>query len=157
MFGTIRTLILGANARAEEQFRDIYSIELIEQKIREAQSGLKAAKVSLAGLIQRQRREADHVARLDARVSDMEMRVRDALKANKDALAKEGAAAIAQMENELNMRRETLRRLETRVLRLESSVEKAHRRMEDLKQGAIAARALRREQEMQVRLGHTGD
>ncbi|MEP1537232.1 MAG: PspA/IM30 family protein [Paracoccaceae bacterium] len=157
MFGTIRALILGANARAEEQVRDIYSIELIEQKIREAQSGLKAAKVSLAGLIQRQRREADHVIKLEGRVIDMEMRVRDALKAEKDALAKEGATAIAQMENELTMRRETLRKLETRVMRLDSSVEKAHRRMEDLKQGAIAARALRREQEMQVRLGHSGD
>ncbi len=157
MFGTIRTLILGANARAEEKVRDIYSVELIEQKIREAQVGLKAAKVSLAGLIQRQRREAEHVANLEARTIDMERRVKDALDADRESLAKEGAMAIAQMENELTLRRDTLRKLETRVMRLEGSVETAHRRMEDLKQGAMAARALKREQEMQVRLGHTGD
>jgi len=40
MLGTFRTLIAGANARAEETVRDIYSIELIDQKIREATSSL---------------------------------------------------------------------------------------------------------------------
>ena len=30
MFGTMRTLFIGANARAEEQLRDTYAIELFE-------------------------------------------------------------------------------------------------------------------------------
>ena len=54
MFDTFRTLIVGANARAEERVRDIYSIELIDQKIREATTSLKGAKVSLA-VIRRRR------------------------------------------------------------------------------------------------------
>lgn len=32
MFGTLRTLILGANARAEETLRDTHAVELIDQK-----------------------------------------------------------------------------------------------------------------------------
>ena len=57
MLTTMRTLFLGASARAEEQVRDHFSIELIDQKVREAQAQLKAAKVGLASLIQRKRSE----------------------------------------------------------------------------------------------------
>ena len=55
MLGTFKTWITGANARAEEQVRDVYAIELIDQKIREAEGSVKAAKATLASLIQRQR------------------------------------------------------------------------------------------------------
>ena len=156
MFGTLRTLINGANARAEEQLRDIYSIELIEQKIREATTSLKAAKVSLAGLIQRKRSEERQADALKTRISDLVVRTKAAVKAEEDALAMEAANAIATMENELVMRQETIQRLETRVMRLEGSVETAHRRLVDLKQGAIAAKSVRREQTLQTRLGHAG-
>lgn len=156
MFGTLKTLILGEAARAENAVREAYSVELIEQKIREAQAGLKAAKVSLAGLIQRKRREAEQVSALESRISDMEDRVRAALEAGSEKLAREGAAAIAQMETERDTRVATLSTLEARALRLEGSVEAAHRRINDLKQGALAARAVKREQSLQRRLGHTG-
>ncbi|MEL6587072.1 MAG: PspA/IM30 family protein, partial [Pseudomonadota bacterium] len=43
----------------------------------------------------------------------------------------------------------------TRVLRLRQSVEAGHRRLIDLRQGAQAARVLRREQDMQIRLRTT--
>lgn len=157
MFSTLRTLIVGANARAEDRVRDIYSIELIEQKIREATTSLKAAKVSLAGLIQRKRAEERQAEGLNDRIRDLTARVKSALDAGDDALAAEAAQAIATMENELELRRETIRRLDTRVIRLEGSVEAAHRRLTDLKQGAIAAKGIRREQDLQARLGHTGD
>lgn len=156
MFGTLRTLIAGANARAEEHVREIYSIELIEQKIREANTSLKAAKVSLAGLIQRKRAEGRQVQALEERIADLMERTGKAVRAGEEALANEAALAIATMENELGVRRETLQRLESRILRLEGSVETAHRRLTDLKQGAIAAKAVQREQQIQSRLGHNG-
>lgn len=157
MFNTLRTLVNGANARAEEAVRDIYSIELIEQKIREATTSLKAAKVSLAGLIQRKRAEERQAETLQSRINDLIARTKEALDAQETALAEEAAAAIATMENELAIRHQTIQRLESRVMRLEASVETAHRRLTDLKQGAIAAKAIRREQQLQSRLGHRGD
>lgn len=157
MFNTIKTLIAGANARAEERVRDVYSVELIEQKIREASHGLKGAKVTLAGLIQRKRSEQRHIVGLVERVGDLELRAKEAIVAGREDLAQEAAQAIASMENELMLRNQTVERLEARVVRLEGSVAAAHRRLEDLKQGAVAARAIKREQAMQMRLGHTGD
>ena len=155
MFTTIRTLFLGAEARAEERVRKTYSIELIDQKIREAQQGLQAAKAGLASLIQRQRSEERQIALLEGRVTDLTGRARAALEVGREALANEAAEAIAEMENELALRRETVQRLEARVMRLRRTVETTNRRIIDLKQGAIAARAVRQEQTIQTRIQTT--
>ncbi|MGB3316252.1 MAG: PspA/IM30 family protein [Albidovulum sp.] len=155
MFTTIRTLFLGAEARAEERVRKTYSIELIEQKIREAQQGLQAAKAGLASLIQRQRSEEKQITLLQGRVTDLTGRAKAALEGGREALATEAAEAIAEMENELALRRETVLRLEARVMRLRRTVETTNRRIIDLKQGAIAARAVRQEQTIQTRIQTT--
>lgn len=155
MFTTIRTLFQGAGARAEERVRDVYSIELIDQKIREAQAGLQAAKTGLASLIQRQRSEARHVDGLEVRIADLTGRAQAALAGGNEALAGEAAEAIAELENERTLRRETVARLDARILRLRQTVETTNRRIIDLKQGAIAARAARQEQAIQSRIRTT--
>ena len=51
MLSTFRTLFVGANARAEDRLRDVYAIELIDQKIRETETQVHVAKSTLASLI----------------------------------------------------------------------------------------------------------
>jgi phage shock protein A len=155
MFTTLRTLFDGANARADERLRDTYAIELIDQRIREAEANLAAAKVTLASLIQRERSERRMAETLDKRIATLTTRAAEALDAKRDDLAREAAISIADMENERTRRHATIERLETRVEQLQASVETAHRRIVDLKQGAITARAIRREQAMQTRLNRT--
>jgi len=153
MFRTIATLIDGSSARAEDRLRDHFCIELIDQKIREAEAGLKSAKFALASLIQRERAETRQLTALQSRIADLMARTGQALEAGREDLAQEAAEAIAQMENEADLRRGTVQRLETRILKLRQSVETANRRLVDLKQGAIAARAAKREADIQKRLG----
>ncbi len=81
--------------------------------------------------------------------------MKEALGGKREDLAEEAARAIAGMENERMIRRETLSRLETRIMRLRHCVEATNRRIIDLKQGAIAARAIRSEQDIQKRIGKT--
>lgn len=152
MFATMRTLFAGANARMEERVRDEFSIELIDQKIREAENNLKTAKLALASLIQREKSESRQIAQLETKVADLTNRAEEALDKDREDLAAQAAQAIADMQNELTRRRETVDRLEARIMQLRSSVETAHRRIMDLKQGAISARAVRREQGVQKRL-----
>ncbi|RYG90594.1 PspA/IM30 family protein [Loktanella sp. IMCC34160] len=155
MFKTLATLINGANARAEDRVRDAFAIELIDQKIREAEASLKAAKATLATLIQRQRSEQKQRDTLNGRIKDLTRRAEEALEAGRDDMAEEAARAIATMENERSIRDGTLDRLDHKILRLRSSIEAGHRRIIDLKQGAIQARAVRREQQIQTRLNTT--
>ncbi|MEO0859482.1 MAG: PspA/IM30 family protein [Pseudomonadota bacterium] len=155
MFQTLTTLLRGQAARQDEALKDRYAIELIDQKIREAEAQQKAAKATLATLIQRERSEQRQLEQLETRVADLTARAREALAADREDLAAEAAAAIAVQEDEVTLRRDTLRSMETRVLRLRQSVEAGHRRLIDLRQGAQAARVLRREQDMQIRLRTT--
>lgn len=152
MFKTLSTLIAGVNARSEDRVRDAFAIELIDQKIREAEQSLKAAKATLASLIQRQRSEERQRDALKNRIKDMMGRAQSALDNGRDDLATEAASAVAQMENELTIRHETCDRLDQKVIRLCNSIEAGHRRIIDLKQGAIQARAVHREQAIQTKL-----
>lgn len=152
MFNTLRTLARGASARAEEAVRDEYAIELIDQKLREAEAAQKSAKVALAGLIQRQRSEQRQLDALNSRMIDLTNRAKEALAAEQEELALEAAEAIAQMENEATVRKESLAGLDKQIIRLRSNVEKTHRRIVDLKQGAMLARSTRHSQKVQVRL-----
>lgn len=156
MFKTLATLINGQNARAEDRVRDAFAIELIDQKIRESEASLRAAKGTLASLIQRQRSEEKQRAALKTRINDLMKRAKEALEKERDDMAEEAARAIANMENELTIRQETLDRLDQKVMRLRGSIENGHRRIIDLKQGAIQARAVRREQNMQVHMAVNG-
>ncbi|MEO1638553.1 MAG: PspA/IM30 family protein [Pseudomonadota bacterium] len=156
MFKTLATLIVGQNARAEDRVRDAFAIELIDQKIRESENSLRAAKATLASLIQRQRAEEKQFTNLQSRISDLTKRAKEALDSDRDDLAEEAARAIATMENELTVRRETRDRLDQKVVRLRSSIEAGHRRIIDLKQGAIQARAVRREQTIQMKMVQSG-
>jgi phage shock protein A len=156
MFKTLATLINGQNARAEDRVRDAFAIELIDQKIRESENSLRAAKATLASLIQRQRSEEKQHAALKMRITDLTKRAKEALENDREDMATEAARAIANMENELTVRTETLDRLEQKVMHLRSSIESGHRRIIDLKQGAIQARAVRREQNIQMQMSRTG-
>ena len=155
MLTTLKTLFTGANARAEDRVRDTFALELIDQKIRETETQLKAAKATLATLVQRQRSEQRLYEAVTARVETMLTRTKAALEEGRQDMAAQAAEAIATMENEAQLRQDTLDRLEMQITRLRASVEAAHRRIIDLKQGAITAKAMRREQQMQSRLNST--
>ncbi len=152
MFKTLSTLIAGANARAEDRVRDAFAIELIDQKIREADTHLAAAKATLASLILRQRSELRQLDGLNGRIADLTRRALAAMAAQELALAAEAAEAIATMESEAAIRSATLTRLEAQILRLRASIDAGNRRIIDLKQGAIQARAVRRGQDIQSKL-----
>lgn len=155
MLATLRVLFDGERARKEDRIKDAYAVELIEQRIREAEENLSAAKLTLASLIQRKRSEARLAETLDRRIVTLEGRAREALGAGRDDLAAEAAQSIADMVNERRVRSETIARLDSRIVQLQGSVETAHRRIIDLKQGAITARAVRREQDIQKRLNRS--
>ncbi|MEM1102141.1 MAG: PspA/IM30 family protein, partial [Pseudomonadota bacterium] len=100
MLATLKTIFIGESRRAEEAVRDHYALDLIAQKIREAEDGVAAAKATLAALIQRQRSETRQVEGLAKRIDTMTERAKAALEDGNDALAEEAAGAIATMENE---------------------------------------------------------
>ena len=99
-------LALNADGTVNEDV-DAFAIELIDQKIRESDAQLRAAKATLASLIQRQRSEQRLLEALQGRIETMTRRAQDALAAEREELARQAADAIASMENEAQLRQET--------------------------------------------------
>lgn len=104
MLTTLKTLVVGGHARAEEKIKDVFAIELIDQHIRTTETGLTRAKVSLAHMIQRERAETKMLAKLDQDRTTLEIRIRAALSDGADDLAMQAADTLAQMENENSQR-----------------------------------------------------
>jgi len=155
MLNVLKTLFSGASARADEALTDVFAIDLIEQKIRDAEASLNAAKNTLASLIIRKRNEDRHFSRLDAQIKDLEGRATLALNAGNDDLARDAAGAIADLINERSVRQETVDQLAQRVLRTEAAVAKANRRIIDLRQGMISARTIDAERRAQKSLNRS--
>ncbi|MFK0689913.1 PspA/IM30 family protein [Mesorhizobium sp. IMUNJ 23033] len=155
MLSLIRTLLDGASAKAEDRLKDQFAVDLLAQRIRDAEAGLASAKQTLASLIVRQRAEQASLDQLDRRIADLEERTRSALAATNEPLARDGAGAIAELENEREVRRATVRSLVEKTLRMRMSLEQAHRRIVDLNQGMISARAIDAEQKAQRRLNRS--
>ncbi|MCI5078424.1 PspA/IM30 family protein [Oricola sp.] len=155
MFAVLRTLIEGAGARTEETIRDRYAVDLLEQKIRESEAALAAAKETLAALILRERNERSGLEKVRASIADLETRTRSALAAGDENLAGEAARALAELENERETREKTVERLSQKAARMRLSVERTHRRVTDLRQGMIQARAIDAEQRAQKKLNRS--
>lgn len=152
MLNVLKTLLQGASARAEERLTDHFAIDLIEQKIREADTGLAAAKQTLATLIVRQRNEDRGLQSVETRIRDLEGRGRLAIADGREDLAADAAVVIADLENERAVRKGTLAQLGERIARTRAAVEKANRRIVDLKQGVISARSVDAERKAQKKL-----
>lgn len=155
MLNTLSTLLKGSNARSTERVRDHFALDLIEQKIREAQQSLQSAKNTLASLIQSERTETRQIRVITGRIDALSSQTKDALDAGKEDLAEQAAHSIAAMENELAGRRTTVEQISHRIARLRQSVETNNRRIIDLRQGAINAKVARREQSTQRDLNTT--
>ncbi|WP_246707350.1 PspA/IM30 family protein [Mesorhizobium sp. NZP2077] len=87
----------GASARAEDGLKDRFAIDLLAQRIRDAEAGLAAAKQTLASLIVRQRAEQAGLDQIERRHADLESRTISALAAGNNGLAESGAAAVAEL------------------------------------------------------------
>jgi len=145
MFKTLRTIFLGRAARAEQELETANAAIIIEQKIREAEAGHAMAKRGLASLITRSKSEGKALEVLEARMSDLEMRTRDALSAGKETLAQDAAGLLAQLENERNIRQRTLTSSKDKAERMRLAIEKTHRQLIDLRQGLITAKSIEAE------------
>lgn len=152
MFSTLKTLFAGQASSSEAAVKNHYALDLIDQKIREGDAGLNAAKTTLAALIQAHRTEATQTKAQSKRITNLTDRAKTALDKGLEELAMETAGAIADMQNELVQRQETVGRLDRKIATLRLRVEKSQRQLIDLRQGAISAKAIHAEQKATQRI-----
>ncbi len=155
MIHLFKSLARITQLKAETALEDANAIDLIDLKIRDSDVNLSTAKNTLASLIIRQRGEQKSRARIENQIVDLEGRARQALAAKKNDMAREAAEAIAELEDEATLRQQTCDGIGERIEKIRFSIEKAHRRMVSLKQGAQAAKSVAMERKAQKSINTT--
>ncbi|MEL7487111.1 MAG: PspA/IM30 family protein, partial [Pseudomonadota bacterium] len=118
---------------------------IIEQKIRDAETGHGAAKRGLAALVARIKTEKKALDAVEVRIRDLDERTRLAVEAGKEQLAFDAAKLLAELENERTVRRRALATAEEKADRMRLALERTQRQLVDLQQGLITARSIETE------------
>ncbi len=157
MIHLFKSLARITHLKAETALEDANAIDLIDLKIKDSEAKLSSAKNTLASLIIRQRGEQKSLTRIEKQVADLEERAGLALDARKNDLARDAAEAIAELEDEAALRRQTCDGIGDRIEKIRRSIEKAHRRLVSLKQGAQAAKSVAMERKAQKSINRSID
>ena len=153
MLRAFNLLLNGRSPEATETDETSRAMDRINQKVRDAETVQRAAQSQLASLIQRERIEQKLLAQIEARISNLTQHATDAIAQNRTELACESCRDIAEMENSRDLRWSKLAQIKGEIVRVRQNIENGHRRIIALRQGALRVRALRREANMQIRLG----
>jgi phage shock protein A len=141
VFKTLFVLMRGRAASAAEEIADRNALLILDQQMREAGAAIERSKKALALAIAQDQTEAKRLEGTLARIADLEVRVKAALKAGNDGSAREGAEAIAALEADRDTA-ETARSLfASEIARLRLTVAQAEQRLLALDRGRRVARA----------------
>ena len=145
MYNTLKSIFLGKALHAEATLESRNAAHIIRQRIAEAEAGHASAKRGLAALVVKIRAEEKTLTLLSDQIADMTDRARQALETDNEALAREAAVMIAQLEDERTLRQQTLESSRSKAERIRLAVERNHRQLSALRQGLITAQSIARE------------
>lgn len=141
MLTLFRSLDRIARWKAQTAVEKRHAADLIDLHVRDCEAQLRAAKSALAALLVRQRAGEEHLDRLTRDEADLTARTKAALAAGQARLAKDGADAIADLENQIEASRKTAAAAAEQTAKTRRLVEGANRRLLTLRQAAVAAKA----------------
>jgi phage shock protein A len=150
MFRTIVTLFRGKTAEAGERLADDHALAILSQQLRDCAAALARAKTALVLTIAQGNAESRRLDDLDARIADLELRVRAALAGQQDDLARNGATAIAFLEQERATAKQGAVAFEREVAALRAAVTSFETRLIELERGRKLATVERRLRDVRI-------
>jgi phage shock protein A len=141
MYKTFITLLRGRAAEVHKEVADRNALALLDQQIRDATASLDRARKALAIAIGQDRQEAARLQATMGEIAQLETRVTAAIEAESDALAREGAEAIARLEADREASMSARHLFEREIVRLKAHVSQAEQRLTAVDRGRRIARA----------------
>ncbi len=140
MFKTLVLLMRGRAASAAEDLADSNALLILDQQMRDARSAVDRSKRALALAVAQDGMEAKRLETALARIADLEIRVKAALKAGNEGIAREGAEAIAALEADRDAAQAARAIFASEIARLRDLVTEAEQRILALDRGRRVAR-----------------
>jgi phage shock protein A len=139
VIGKIATLIKGSTRELGESIIDANGVRIYEQEIRDARDAIARAKTDLTGVMAKEMQSAREIERARTEIVRLENLALEALEKEKESLAEEVAAKVAEQEVELerqtqlhaeyavqaNRLKELIKTSETRIREHEREVQMA--------------------------------
>lgn len=135
MFKQMMTLFRGRAYEAAEAVVDNNALAILRQQIRECAASVEAARKAVAIAMAQNRQEEAQCKAIEARLADLEARTLEALRRDKQDLAREAAEAIAMLEAERDASRTAQARFTSELAKLRQSLRNAEQRLAALERG----------------------
>lgn len=139
MFELLSILLGRRTAGAAGSAADHFGPEAVHQKTGVAGARLNRARRALATLVRQQRAEMAALNHLRSRRSALEDRVRQALAADSNDVAANGARAIADLDNDEAARMRNLALLDEKIIGLRHAVAREHHGLHDHRENPAEA------------------
>jgi phage shock protein A len=101
VIGKLMTLVRGSARELGESLVDAGSIRIYEQEIHDAKAAISQAKIDLTGVMAKEMQSARDIERVRVEIGRLEGLAVEALEKDKEPLAEEVAAKVAEQEIEL--------------------------------------------------------
>ncbi|MDR1934397.1 MAG: PspA/IM30 family protein [Candidatus Accumulibacter sp.] len=101
VIGKLVTLVRGSARELGESLVDAGGVRIYEQEIHDAKAAIAQAKIDLTGVMAKEMQSARDIERARAEIGRLEGLAMEALEKDKEALAEEVAAKVAEQEIEL--------------------------------------------------------
>ncbi len=141
MFKQFVTLVRGKTADQTQVFLDANALPLLRQQMRDAAHGVEKSRKAVALVMAYADRERHALTTVEGQLKDLETRALAALDNGDEALAKEAAGTIAQLEAERETTRKAISVYDTQIARLKSCLVENQTCLRDLKRGQHLAEA----------------
>jgi phage shock protein A len=141
MFKMITTLIRGHNHDVMDAVADANAPQILRQQLRDAAAALETSKRGVAVVMAHAAREGKAKAKLEMQLADLERRAVEAIQKDREDLAMDAAAAIADLEAGLNTSKTSLAHYDREVTQLREQVRQSEHRLRNLQRGQHIATA----------------
>lgn len=141
MFKQLITLARGRAADGSQAVLDANALSILRQQMREAAHGVEKSRKAVAVVMAYAEREKSTLNQVEARIKDLEIRVVDALKKDREDLATEAAETIAQLEAERDTTHKAIRAYDTQIARLKTCLTDSETCLREMQRGQHLAEA----------------
>ncbi len=141
VWSKLLTAVRGGAHEVGEAVVDGQALRILDQEIRDADEELHRSREALAGIMAKQKLAAERVSKIDGKVAEYEQYALKALDADNEALAREVAEKIANLETELASEKEQADAYASSVAQLRKAVTQAEGNIKRLKQQVDTVKA----------------
>lgn len=135
MIKQLFALIRGNANQTAENYTDKHGLTILRQQINDAAAAVQSARKAVAIAVAQNKQEEEQYKKVSKKIDDLEERAIIAIEKDKTQIAQEAAEAIALLEGERDISKQSQERFSAEISKLKVQLHSAETRLRALKQG----------------------